>query len=496
MLRMRTAGILVSILASGGFGCNNKQTDTSDEAVNQVPIANAGSDISQPADQEVDLDGHGSYDPDGDTLTYHWAFEHVPEGSEITAREAPFTLNDDANAAGTSFTPDLVGTYVVALTVKDAEYESAPDYVVVTTTDPETVPVADAGDDQSTTLGEPVTLDGSESYDPQGRTLEYAWSLVDLPDDSALSATSISGASSAEATFSPDVKGVYIANLVVNNGLVDSDPDAAMVTVTADNGEPTANAGEDIEGEDCSDIELDCSASVDPDGDELTYQWELQTKPDESDATNDDFTDRNEATTTFFPDEAGGYSFSCTVSDGEVWSTPDMVTAVIAEREDNEDPVVDAGSSINESAGTVTCVEDGYTFDCETCPDVETTLGENASVTDADDDPLTYEWEVLSGTATIDDPTSLETTVTLSEPTASEPGECDDTEYEFQLTVVDCTGAEVTDTVTYTATCCGEEETEEKSAAPPAARTAPSRSAPPKAKAPRPRTSGGSGATP
>lgn len=303
------------------LGCNEPKRDTADNASgNTPPIATAGPDITIPADRDASLDAHGSYDPDGDTITYHWSFEHLPSGSRLDAKEAPFSRNKTVEAVTTGFTPDAVGTYVVALKVHDGKVYSTADYVIVTVTEPENRPVASAGPDQVIAIGSSVGLDGSASYDPQGRVITYAWTLADVPTGSGLSSASLSGATTTRATLAPDVKGVYIVNLVVNNGLTDSLPDSATVTVTGENGAPTANAGPDIAGEDCTWLNLDCSASVDPDGDALSYFWEIQSKPAGSVASTASFGDRNAARTTFWADVAGDYVFSCAVNDSTYWS--------------------------------------------------------------------------------------------------------------------------------------------------------------------------------
>ncbi len=446
---------LLAPILLGGMCDSDPKPDTSPESMNNAPIANAGADISQPADQAVSLDGHSSFDPDGDALTYHWSFEHLPDGSSLESREAPFARNHDATAASTSFTPDVIGTFVIELFVQDVHgANSAPDYVVVVAEEPESVPVADAGDDLVLVLGETANLDGSDSYDPQGRPLTYSWSLVDLPDDSTLGSSSISGATSASASFTPDTKGVFIANLQVDNGLVGSLPDAAVVTVTGDNGAPTANAGEDIETTDCTATALDASGSVDPDGDTLLFYWDLQGKPADSDATVANFSARDVATPTFFADVAGDYLLSVAVFDGEEWSSPDLVNLSVAERSYNSAPSVDAGSDKEFTGGDVSCVQSGYDYACDDCDDISTFLGDDAAVTDADGDPLSYQWTVVDGSATIHDPTSLQTAVVLSDCAISDLG-CQLVEYIFELAVTDCTGETVTDQVTFTIECCG-----------------------------------------
>ncbi len=461
---MRTTS-LMAILALFA-GCNpstdkdNGTGDDSGAAVNNKPVAEAGVAINQTADTAVPLSGAASSDPDGDVpLVYHWSFDHVPDGSALLSRESPFTVNHSAEAVSSTFSADAVGTYVVKLVVTDSKgKDSDPDYVIVTVEDPEMVPVANAGTDATSSVGTLVSLDGSRSYDPLGRTLTYAWSVVDKPSASTIS--TLTAADTAMASFTPDLKGVYVLNLVVDNGLSRSSSDAVTVTVLGDDNAPVANAGSDQpEAEDCTTITLDCSGSADPDGDTLQYLWEIQSKPTGSAVTNASFSDRSAGRPTFYPDVAGEYVLSCAVTDGTTWSTPDTVIIQAAERRSNERPTITAGTDVSLNAGSATCTESGYTYTCDECATQVTTLGSTATVTDADGDPLTILWTTENEDATIADPTSLVTTVTLEDAEPTEPGDCEDTEYEFELSVTDCTGSTVTDRVTITVNCCGVEDT-------------------------------------
>ncbi|MBN1334618.1 MAG: hypothetical protein JXB39_01525 [Deltaproteobacteria bacterium] len=451
MRRLLQLGIAVALLTGCGSGNDTAQPQTS----NTPPRANAGADITQSGDEVVELDGSGSFDADGDPLKYHWSFEYLPETSGVDERLAPFTVNHSAEAVTTTFAPDMAGTYVVELVVNDDRANSAPDYVVVTITGQDEIPVANAGEDATVKLGLEVNLNGSRSYDPAGHPLTYQWGLVDVPAASHLTLDSLVGATTATPTFQPDVMGVYVANLVVSNGFAVSAPDAVVVTVVGSNGPPVANGGEDFTAEDCTAIVLDASASVDPDGDALSYFWELQQKPAESGSSNADFSDRTAQTTTFWVDVAGIYVFSVAVTDGTYWSSPDIVTGTIIERKYNSDPVVEAGIDGSFEGGSAECEELSYVWECDECAAVSTTIGNEAFIHDPDDDPYTFVWSVIDGSATIDDPYSLITTVVLSGATPAEPGACEPNDFTFQLEATDCPGSVIADTVTMTVVCCG-----------------------------------------
>ena len=78
-----------------------------------------------------------------------------------------------------------------------------------------TPPVANAGAAQSVVINAVVTLDGSKSSDVNGDALSYAWTLTDKP---AGSTVALANSTSAKASFTADVAGVYTATLVVSDG--------------------------------------------------------------------------------------------------------------------------------------------------------------------------------------------------------------------------------------------------------------------------------------
>lgn len=427
------------------------------ESINSPPVADAGANISQTADRPVKLEGGGSFDPDGDAIEYTWSFDTVPTGSAISDTVTTLPGNETTSPT-TQFEADVPGTYIVGLTVKDTKgATSEPSYVVIQVVEG-SAPVANAGSDVSSTLADgELTLDGSGSYDPLGRDLTYAWAFESVPTASAL--TALTGGTTTGPTFTPDIGGRYVVSLTVNNGFVNSAPDTTVVLVEGNDCAPDVDPGDDQSAEDCSTVQLDGSGTYDCDpGDtpeSLQYYWELQTKPADSVATTASISDRNAVSPTFYADVAGTYVLSLTAFDGDNWGAPGVVTITASERSFNSPPQVSAGAPKNEAAGNADCEESGYTYACDECESLSLALGEDATATDADGDPLVYEWTVIDGDATIADPTALSTTVLLDGAEPTEPSACEDTTYEFQLKVTDCTGVEVTSNVTYTASCCG-----------------------------------------
>jgi hypothetical protein len=75
----------------------------------------------------IQLDGRSSYDPERKSLAFLWKFVSVPLGSKVT--DSGFKSIRPKGSA-VSFIPDIIGQYVVSLTVSDGELESEPVSVV------------------------------------------------------------------------------------------------------------------------------------------------------------------------------------------------------------------------------------------------------------------------------------------------------------------------------------------------------------------------------
>lgn len=189
-----------------------------------APIANAGPDQQGLPGALITLDGSASSDPNGDQLNFSWSFTR-PSGSQAVL------LNP--TSVSPTFIVDRDGDYVIQLIVNDGSVSSSPDTVIVTSNN--LPPVANAGSDRTEEIPfeEPdftVTLNGSASSDPNGDPLaSFRWAFISRPPGSE---TVLENATTVAPTFRPDRLGVYVIQLIVNDGTVDSDtPDSVTITV-------------------------------------------------------------------------------------------------------------------------------------------------------------------------------------------------------------------------------------------------------------------------
>jgi len=205
-------------------------------------------------------------------------------------------------------------------------------------------PVANAGPNQVVSVGAAVQLNGSASSDPGGSPLTYQWSLASVP---AGSAAVLSNAAIVNPAFTADRPGTYVAQLIVNNGKVNSAP--ATVTITTNSPQaPTANAGPNQTAALNATVTLSGSGT-DPQGFPLTLHWTLITKPAGSAAALSSATAPNP---TFVADKPGTFVAQLIVNNGFADSAPSTVTIAI---NGNAVPVANAGPNQNVLVGaTVT----------------------------------------------------------------------------------------------------------------------------------------------
>lgn len=276
---------------------------------NTAPIANAGGPYTIERGQTLTLNGTGSSDADGDTLSYRWyvmspsvagpAPISMPNGSALRVENA---LQGHTTATPT-ITPDVVSLsgWTVYLAVYDgttlSNLSSATINVTRPASAPNTPPVAHfygmprvsffspAYTDEFE-LGALVSSSGS-SWDVDGTLISgsgrrrYQW--IDTP--AGFTRNDLSTASSF--SFTPTVAGQYTVEMIANDGEADSTPVRRTFTArTGANRAPVPGITVDSSTILIGDTGwFDARTSTDADGDRLTYNWSLFDKPDGSTAT-------------------------------------------------------------------------------------------------------------------------------------------------------------------------------------------------------------------
>ena len=151
---------------------------------------------------------------------------------------------------------------------------------------------------------------------------------------------------------------------------------------------PVANAGPDqIIIEIGTTVQLNGCSSWDDDGDPLSYDWLLISKPEESQAT---LSDSTICDPTFVADVQGDYEIELVVDDTRIPSEPDNVNVSFQ----NIKPVANAGNNQSVVQGDIVYLDGSGSYD-------------------ANLDPLTYLWNILSkpsdSITEIEGPTLMET---------------------------------------------------------------------------------------
>ncbi len=355
---------------------------------NDTPVANAGVLQNVSAGALVRLDGSKSADPNNDSLTYKWTLE-------VPAASTAVLLAD--NVVNPQFTADVPGVYSGTLVVSDGKLSSAPVKVSVVASNTNSEPVANAGVNQNVSVGTPVVMDGTASTDADKDMLMYRWALISKP---AGSTAALTAANSPVPKFTADLVGTYVLSLVVNDGRADSEPSGVTVVASAANLAPVANAGtnQNVVVDATKDVTLDGTASSDANKDFLTYNWTLISKPDSSAAT---LAKSTAAKPSFKADKVGSYVAALVVNDGKVDSL--VTTVVVTASAVNSQPVAKIGANQLIKWST-------------TLPLV--TLDGSGS-TDADLNPLTYSWTLMSkpdnSNVVLADATSAKATFTPDE---------------------------------------------------------------------------------
>lgn len=368
-------------------------------AVNQLPTANAGSDVTiNLPTNSTNLSGSGS-DPDGSISAYLW--EKLSGPSVTMTNTTTPTLSTSALVAG---------VYIFRLTVTDNAGGKASDEAKVTVIAANQSPTANAGSDITITLPTNTTAITGSGNDIDGTVNAYAWTQVNGPNTAVLT-----NATTSTLTTSGLIAGTYTFRLTVTDDKGSTGFDDVKVVVNAApvNAPPTANAGPDQTITLPTNSIMINGSGSDTEG-TITFAWIKVSGPAAT------LANQTTASLTASALVAGTYVFRLTVTDDDNATATDNVTITVQPAVVNQVPVANAGADVS-----------------ITLPTNSTTL--NGSATDADGTIATYAWSKVSGPAAT---LAGQTTSTLSL-TALVAGT-----YVFQLTATDDKGATGSDNVT------------------------------------------------
>ena len=421
------------------------------------PIAKAGPDQFVKHGRLVTLDASDSYsqfDSNRLPFEYSWFLERQPTGSSSSLSATSLVTPSFIAEFDPSNIQPHQGSYSwyeTKLQVTDSDGRvSRPVYVKTRVYPAEgyAYPTPVAGPRQRVVSGSTVQLDGSASFDTDGRSLSYDWQFYARPPGSSATLT---GADSATPSFVADQEGVYVVQLQVGNGERSSirlnantyDPsddwgfadyagnDRVVITALVSASTPVVDAGPNqiLTFTGATAIPLDGSGSYSPSGAVITYHWYLISMPVGSSASIDTPDDTEPDTASLLADVAGSYVVGL---QGGV-----NIEHVVITLTENNQPTVMAGNDQAVSAGN-------------------TVILNGSSSNDPDGDPLGYSWSLASAPG----PWGRGSNGTwmnwpfLSDGMVAEPSFTPDLngEYRLRLTVNDGELSSVVDEVIITAT--------------------------------------------
>lgn len=219
--------------------------------VNIPPVAEAGPDAYRLVNWYLRFDGLGSTDDQG-IASYIWSFSENGTAVNLSGPIVDYTFTTN-------------GTYLVTLTVTDVCGLAASDTMTVHVSSTEWVlSKAEAGPNQTVSVGEDVTFDASGSISDAGEIVNYTWMIVDE------GVTVLYGVKVTHVFWTP---GDYIVTLDTWDDAYDLSSDFLTVHVlAATNRPPHAEAGPNATVEPGTIYQFNGSGSTD-DEPVLEYLW-------------------------------------------------------------------------------------------------------------------------------------------------------------------------------------------------------------------------------
>jgi fibronectin-binding autotransporter adhesin len=301
-------GVRYTISYQGGTGNDVVLTDASPTlatAAAATPTAVAGTTSA--------LSVLGASSAGESTLTYTWAATTAPVGASPT-----FSANGTNAAKASTVTFNAAGSYTFTVTVSDVQGNTATSAVSVTVAQTLTTVTASPA---TASLNETATQQfAATGYDQFGSSMTsqpaFTWTL-------GSGAGSISGAGLYTAPGSAGTATVTATSGAVTGSATVTVTNAPPTVATAAAASPTSVTG--------TTTALSVLGADDNGEPNLTYTWAATTKPAGSNPTfSANGTNAAKASTATF-DQAGSYTFTVTISDGQGGTVTSAVSVTVAQ---------------------------------------------------------------------------------------------------------------------------------------------------------------------
>ena len=347
-------------------------------------------------DEEVTFDATPAHDPDGAITSYEWEFQQKPYGNRVEASGETVTR---------SFSQ---GEYAVTLTVTDDDGAKATTSKTLDANHPPEARFSISP--SSPPVDEEVTLDASDSSDPDGSIASYEWTIYGM-ESGTIDPEPITTRNGQTVTYPFPEPIAYSVELTVTDDSEATDTASKVVDVTT----PTDAAfiitpSSPRSGEQ---VTFDASESDASEGSIVSYEWDFREKATQNSETDSGLTVRRSFT-------SGEYAVTLTVTDNA--GNTDTETKPLEVSPPPEPPVPRFDMSpASPSAG-------------------ETVAFDASSSSDPDGSITSYEWAIYRMEEGEIDP----------EPIAAPTGETieysftDPVTYNVELTVTDDSGTTAT----------------------------------------------------
>ena len=221
------------LVVDDGNGSSDSDTVNVTVEDNLPPLTDAGPDFSITEGNAGAMNGSGTTDPEGDSISYQW--------TEIATNTLLQLFSSEFVSQPTFISPGVTTTITMQLTATDSRGASSSDTVIITILDNATnnAPDAFAGNDQFVQHSATVQVDAGGSTDPENDTLTFSWSQVGGSE-----VVTLSSATSATPSFTaPSVDATVLLQVIVDDGNSNQDTDQVLITVNTTGTQPPPSSG-------------------------------------------------------------------------------------------------------------------------------------------------------------------------------------------------------------------------------------------------------------